>query len=298
MFVVDNYTNLMKPVSHKHGMPISFPVYASPKLDGFRCGVANCTPYVGKEKSVIVNRAVRALFSRCALNGFDGELLVGSPTAKHAWATTSSLLKSEKPEDSHTTNVNFYVFDLWNMPKVSFHDRLTLLKAKYNSLPDELKACTTLCTQAYMTNMDDVSTYYREMLEEGYEGIMLRRASAYYKFGRSTLVSQELIRLKPKEDAEFEIVGFNELISDGSPANTLGSLTVAKGSMSFDVGTGFNVNQRKAIWENRCKFLHKTVTVSHSGIVGKKPRNPVFLRLYQPSLDLQSCLDSELVELT
>ena len=292
MFVIDNYTNLLKPVSYIHGMPINFPVYASPKLDGFRCAVANCTPYVGKEKSIIVNRAVRALFSRCALNGFDGELLVGSPTSKHAWAATSSLLKSEKPEDFNTTDVNFYVFDLWNTLKMSYHDRLTLLKAKYNSLPDELKACTVLCPQAYITSMADVYDFYHAMLDEGYEGVMLRRASALYKFGRSTLVSQELVRLKPKEDAEFEIVGFNELMSDGSPANSLGSLVVAKGNMSFEVGTGFSTNQRKAIWENRCKFLHKIVTVSHSGIVGKKPRNPVFLRLYQPSLDLQECLGS------
>ena len=292
MFVIDNYTNLMKPVSYVQGMPINFPVYASPKLDGFRCGIANCTPYVGREKSVVVNRAVRSLLSRCALNGFDGELLVGSPTSKHAWAATSSLLKSEKPEDNHTSNVNFYVFDLWNTSKMPYHDRLALLKAKYNSLPDELKACTTLCSQVYMTNMGDVLSYYRSLLDEGYEGIMLRRASANYKFGRSTLVSQELIRLKPKEDAEFEIVGFNELISDGSPANSLGSLIVAKGSMHFDVGIGFSDKQRKAIWNNRCKFMRKVVTVSHSDIVGKKPRNPVFVRLYNPSPDLQACLDS------
>ena len=292
MFVIDNYTSLMKPVSHVQGMPIKFPVYASPKLDGFRCGVANCTPYVGKEKSVVVNRAVRSLLSRCALNGFDGELLVGSPTSKHAWAATSSLLKSEKPEDCHTTNVRFYVFDLWNTSKMPYHDRLALLKAKYNSLPDELKAFTILCDQVYMTNMDDVHSYYRSMLDEGYEGIMLRRASANYKFGRSTLVSQELIRLKPKEDAEFTVVGFNELIVDGSPANSLGSLIVAKGNMSFDVGTGFSDKQRKAIWKSRCKFLRTVVTVRHSGIVGKKPRNPVFLRLYNPSPDLQLSLDS------
>ena len=292
MFIIDNYTNLMKPVSYMHGMPIKFPLYASPKLDGFRCGVANCTPYVGREKSVVVNKAVRSMLSRCALNGFDGELLVGSPTSKHAWATTSSLLRSEKSEDTDTTDVKFYVFDLWNMVKVPYHDRLTLLKAKYNLLPDELKTCTVLCDQVYITNMDDVEAYYQMMLDEGYEGIMLRRASAYYKFGRSNLIGQELVRLKPKEDAEFEIVGFNELMSDGSPANTLGSLTVVKGSMSFDVGTGFSTSQRKAIWENRCKFLHKTITVSHSGIVGRKPRNPVFLRLYNPSHDLQLCLDS------
>ena len=290
MFVIDNYTSLMKPVSYVQGMPIKFPMYASPKLDGFRCAVANCTPYVGKEKSVIVNRAVRLLFSRCALNGFDGELLVGSPTSKHAWAATASLLKSEKPED--ITGVRFYVFDLWNMVKVPYHDRLTLLKAKYDLLPDELKSCTTLCDQVYMTNINDVDDYYRKMLEEGYEGIMLRRASANYKFGRSTLISQELVRFKPYEDAEFVITGFNELIIDGSPADSLGSLIVAKGNMYFDVGTGFSDNQRKAIWRNRCKFLDKTVTVRHSGIVGKKPRNPVFLRLYNPSPDLQALLGS------
>lgn len=290
MFVIDNYTSLMKPVSYVQGMPIKFPMYASPKLDGFRCAVANCTPYVGREKSVIVNRAVRLLFSRCALNGFDGELLVGSPTSKHAWAATASLLKSEKPED--ITGVRFYVFDLWNMVKVPYHDRLTLLKAKYDLLPDELKSCTTLCDQVYMTNMNDVDDYYRKMLEEGYEGIMLRKASSQYKFGRSTSVSQELVRFKPYEDAEFVITGFNELIIDGSPADSLGSLIVAKGNMYFDVGTGFSDKQRKAIWENRCKFLHKTITVRHSGIVGKKPRNPVFLRPYNPSHDLQLCLDS------
>jgi DNA ligase 1 len=72
----------MKPMLASPAGPlIPYPMLLSPKLDGIRCLIINGV-VCGRSLKPIPNRFVQQLFGRPELNGLDGELIVGPPTAK------------------------------------------------------------------------------------------------------------------------------------------------------------------------------------------------------------------------
>ena len=120
--------------------------------------------------------------------------------------------------------------------------------------------------------------YYERCLMEGHEGCMLRRLDGPYKHGRSTLKEQTLIKMKPVEDAEAIIIGFEEMLTNTNllernnlghakrgksqagmiPAGTLGKFLVRGVGGIFDnkefaIGTGRGLTHelRSIVWKNR-----------------------------------------------
>ena len=62
-------------------------------------------------------------------------------------------------------------------------------------------------------------------------------------------------------------------------ADTLGSLTVQKDGIVFNIGSGFNDEQRKEIWENRDKYIGKLAKYKCFDVQSgyDAPRFPIFL---------------------
>jgi len=142
--------------------------------------------------------------------------------------------------------------------------------------------------------------YEAAKVEEGYEGIILRSPDAPYKFGRSTVKEQFLLKVKRFIDQDAEIIGVVEEMFNGNEAQTneLGrtkrSTSAAglsgKGSMGalhvrdlvtgidFHIGTGFTAADRASMWATPpigelCKYKHFPVGQKD------KPRHPVFIGL-------------------
>jgi len=141
-----------------------------------------------------------------------------------------------------------------------------------------------------------------EWLAHGFEGVMLRHPGAQYKYGRSTLREQILLKLKRFTDAEAKIIGYEPLYSNQNPqtrnsqglaersdhkagkiqVETLGNLLVRDHSGRFGefaIGSGFDQALRDTIWSDREGFLGRTVTYKFQQVgVKDKPRFPIFLR--------------------
>jgi DNA ligase-1 len=142
-------------------------------------------------------------------------------------------------------------------------------------------------------------------LTRGYEGAMLRAPHGIYKFGRSTLKEGHLIKLKPFEDDEAEVIGFEEQCRNDNeattnelgrtrrsshkenrvPRGTLGALVLRHSTFGdFNLGTGFDSALRQEIWHNRTKYLGKLVKFRYQAIGMKdKPRIPSFLGFRHPA---------------
>ena len=141
--------------------------------------------------------------------------------------------------------------------------------------------------------------YEEEALQEGYEGVMLRTPESPYKGGRSTLKQGYLVAIKRFEDAEAEIIGYEEKLHNANklqkdelgyakrssskanlvPMDTLGALVVKdlKTGVIFNIGTGLDAALCRWIWANRKKCLHKIVTYTYQVTGTKdKPRIPSF----------------------
>lgn len=272
--------------AHNFFDKLRFPLYAGPKLDGIRATVRDRVVYARSNKP-IANAHVQEKFKH--FKWFDGELIVGDPTSKTCYRDTCSVVNSKsKPAE----DVNFYVFDHVEHPCVRYSERQTAILG--GSGDDVRVLWPQLCE-----DLDTLIKYEAFVLEEGYEGVILRSPAAGYKFGRSTANEQGMLKLKRFEDAEATIIGFVERMHNGNVATTnelgrtarsshqenkhglgdLGALhLLTPDGIEFFCGTGFDDNLRKEIWDNRPKYLGRLAKYKHFPVGAKDlPRHPVFL---------------------
>lgn len=274
---------------------LKFPLLASPKLDGIRALVID-GKLVSRNLKPIPNAHVQALFGRPELNGLDGELIAGDPTSKTVFRDTTSAVMSK----TGTPDVTFWVFDHFAQPEASFSGRSS---QTHNLVSDNPEVPLRLVSQTTILNCDELEQYESEILDDGYEGVMLRSAKAPYKFGRSTMREHGLMKLKRFADAEATILGFEEQMHNGNEAKTdalghtersthkagmtgkgtLGAI-VAKvvsgpfAGVEISVGSGMDDAVRSEIWANRTSYYNRTIKFKYFPIGCKDaPRFPVFL---------------------
>lgn len=269
---------------------LRYPMLASPKLDGIRAAIVN-GKLLSRTLKPIPNKHIRTILESPELEGFDGELIAGDPWSKTAYRDTVSIVMSH---DKEPTDVRFYCFDLWNMPH-PYHARWHQLEqqgtASWNQRVDVVE-------QIVINNEAELMAYEASALAKGFEGVMLRDPNGLYKFGRSSMKDQGIVKLKRFVDGEATIIGIEEEMFNGNEAETneLGrtkrSTTAAglvgKGSMGaivvedvetkvvFNIGTGFDAADRVDFWHNN--RIGQIVKYKHFPIGTKdKPRHPVYL---------------------
>ena len=273
------------------GLNLRFPLIASPKIDGIRCCMVNGEA-MSRSLKPIRNNHVRTLLERNAslLNWLDGELTVGD-----SFNGTSSGIMSIQG----TPDFTYHLFDRIQ-EDVPFHDRYRQVAAM--NLPYFCKVLPHIPIHS----QERLDAYYEEMLLLGLEGIMLRDPYGRYKCGRSTEKEGILLKLKPFEDSEARIVGFEELMHNENEAqtnalglsqrstakdgkvggNTLGKFLVVGTQeahyidVEFAVGTGIGLTHelRQKIWDCREAYLGKMIKFKYQKVGSiDKPRIPIFL---------------------
>lgn len=266
---------------------IKYPVYVSPKLDGIRSVIFGGVAY-SRSMKPIPNKQIQqwASDNYKSLEGVDGEFIVGSPTSETVFRDTTSFVMSH----SKIENFSFYVFDL--VQDKPYNQRLDALQAKV--LPTNTKV---LPQDVALSNVD-LERFRAKVVEQGYEGAMVRSIEGKYKQGRSSVKEGILLKLKLFKDAEYKIVGYdckyhntNEAVvnelgrtsrstsKDGLiPTDTLGVLyLVTEDGTEFGCGSGFDDETRKELWDIRDELIGQLVTVKYFDVGGYSvPRFPVF----------------------
>jgi hypothetical protein len=148
-------------------------------------------------------------------------------------------------------------------------------------------------------NQEELDSYEIICLEGGYEGVMLRDPFGTYKFGRSTVRDNILLKVKRFLDDEAVLIAIEEKMHNENEAqkdafgrtkrsssiaglvgaNTAGTLIVEnKEGQVFGVGSGLNDLMRDEIWNNKEKYLGRLIKYKYfpQG-VKDLPRHPVFL---------------------
>jgi DNA ligase-1 len=266
---------------------LQFPVLATPKLDGIRCLIINGRA-LSRKFIEIPNKYIQQKLSQLP-DGFDGEIICPNKTFNE----TQSLVMSEDGEPEFAYFVFDWVKDSINTP---YQQRVE----QYISKVKELGIKNVVSLEPMMVkNINDLNVTEEVWISAGYEGVMVRSINSPYKCGRSTVKEQYLLKIKRFEDSEATIISFNEKMINNNeatidelgntkrsshkenliPANTLGSITVKdiNTDVVFDIGTGFNDEQRKLIWEQRSGCINQIITYTFqpSGMK-EKPRFPVY----------------------
>ena len=263
-----------------------FPYIATPKIDGIRFlmvgGVA-----VSRTFKPIRNKHIQSLLSQYLPDGIDGELTSGDTFQ----SSTSAVMTIDS-----ICNFKVWIFDYVN-PKVEtispFEDRIHSISLLNLPFDYEILRGITI------NSLEELNEYESICLQEGYEGVMLRDPMGTYKFGRSTVNDNILLKVKRFEDDEAELIAIEEKMSnqneidydafgkikrssslDGMvPMNTAGTLIVRnKEGQEFGIGSGLTDLMREEIWNNKEKYIGKLVKYKYfpQG-VKELPRHPVLL---------------------
>jgi len=272
---------------------LSYPVLASPKLDGIRAVVIDGV-LVSRSLKPIPNAHVQKQFGRPELSGLDGELIFGDPCAPNCFRDTGSVVMSH----DKTIDVRFFVFDDASYNLMQFESRLS-------RAADRIGPHCVLVDHVTINNIDELNQFEAECLAAGYEGVMLRDPAGQYKYGRSTLLEGSLLKLKRFCDSEAEILGFEEQMQNANtatvdllgrterstaktgmiPKGTLGALRVRDitSGVEFSIGSGLDTEMRATIWTRTEQFIGKLVKYKFFPTGSKDlPRFPVFLGFRDP----------------
>lgn len=268
---------------------LKYPLESQPKLDGFR---AVYIPdkndiFLGRSGLPIENTNCADVFK--ALYGvqdyvLDGELYCHGM----GFDDIASVLNSEdKPIPE---GMKFVVYDCvplvdWNKKscKITYDQRLATLRELVQSSIGDRKRITDIISD-YVGSAAEAVELYKKYLTNGYEGGMLKNPLGYYKWKRTTVLSGEMLKLKPFKTIDVPITGVYE--GEGKFEGTLGGIVVALDSGgSCSVGTGFTDAVRKEIWGNQSKYKGKMVEISYiEETEDNSLRHPSFKR-FRPDKD-------------
>lgn len=264
---------------------LRFPLIGSPKIDGIRVIIHPELGPVTRTLKPIPNKFIRDQLKNYAY--YDGEIVVGGLTEYNVFNKTTSAVMSFEGEP----NFHFYAFDNFKNPNEEYLKRIDLLQSS--------SICSIL-EYVKINNIEDLNYQETRYLNNGFEGLMLRCLNSIYKFNRSTLNEQYLIKLKRFTDDEAEIIGVEEKFKNNNErtinelgysersshkenmiaSNTLGALIVKseKFEVEFKIGSGFDEEMRAKIWQWRHEAIGKTVKYKYQEVgVKDAPRFPIFL---------------------
>ena len=182
-----------------------WPMLASAKLDGIRCVVREGVALSYNLKP-IRNRYVQECLGHSQLNGLDGELIVGSPTGGQVLNRTQSGVMSTEGRPEFT----FWVFDDFSAHAHGFHYRIGRVEDRADELRLYYKRPVDYVPHHFIHSAAGLTTYESTVLEDGYEGVMLRHPDGPYKHGRSTAREGWLWKVKRFCDGDAVVLGIEE----------------------------------------------------------------------------------------
>ena len=273
---------------------LRFPLLATPKLNGIR-GMMIKGQLVSRNFKTIPNVRIRELLEPMLPDGVDGEIMCLEATL----AETNSVVMSQ---DAPIDGVYFAAFDyVKDDPSKPYYKRMQDLKEARRSLRKHERMLVKGVFPIEVRTLQDFFETEESFVEAGHEGIMLRDPDGPYKFGRSTVREQILLKYKRFHDEEGVIVGFKEKQQNNNKkeadafglakrshkkagkvgTNTLGAFRVRMQSgVEFDLGSGFTAKQRDFFWENRKQIKGKHVTFKYQEILESgKPQFPTFVSI-------------------
>ena len=286
------------PITNDELRRLKYPIVGSPKLDGFRC-IVDGEPLTSSMKPW-PNRFIRETLSDPKYHGLDGEILVGEPNGPDPFFATSGPVRryDGKPD------FFFYVFDRWIDGNLSYHDRWIKWSApKIGRL--------IVLEQRLLHSPEEVLEYEEEMLNDGFEGAMIRSLDGRYKEGRCSFREMNIFKRKPFVECEAEIIEVIEGLENLNvpkmnetgnmrrsshkenkrPKGTLGSFKLRSvlwvSSFHASTGEGFTAERKQEIWDHREEYIGQIATVKYQKYGSRDaPRLPNVIKI-RPKFDVE-----------
>jgi DNA ligase-1 len=162
----------------------------------------------------------------------EGELWAG----RGQFAQAQSITRKALPLDADWQTLRFMVFDAPASPG-SFTQRMQAIAQFVAAVK---QAWVQAAPQWIETDETRLLAQMERVVRNGGEGLMLHKASAMYRSGRS----DDVLKLKPYEDAEAQVVGYAP--GRGKYLGLTGALLVrTPDGIAFKLGSGLSDQQRR-----------------------------------------------------
>lgn len=287
--------SLLKPFEPMLASPrgrLIFPCMIQPKYDGIRCVVRDGVAY-SRNLEPIRNNVIRETLSAEVFNGFDGELILGDPTAPDVYNATQDVVMDA---NAYPQDITYFVFDDFTDPRLPYEKR-------YYRVVGRLRELQFNCVQAvpylHVDDEPELMQLADPLFDMGFEGAMVRDPGAIYKHGRATEKEGSLWKIKRMQDDEMLVIRIEERMHNENEA-TVDAKGKTKRSKAKDgmKGTGMlgvliGINDEKwpgeeirvgssnlpkiTVAEASEKFVGKLVTFKHQPAGASfAPRFPIY----------------------
>jgi DNA ligase-1 len=254
-------STLFKPMlANKYeDVDITFPCYTQKKYDGIRCIVKKDGMWTRNGKSIVscphIFDEIKPIFEKYPNLVLDGELY--NHNLKHDFNKIVSLVKKTKPKEEDLIEskkiIEYHIYDIPSLNFI-FSQRLKGLRIIHNMSLLYSKMADTY----FISNQEELDSYYESFLNEGYEGQMVRVSNSFYENKRS----KSLLKRKDFMDEEFIILDILE--GSGKLANKAG-MVVFNTNEGVRVESAINGNHEylEEIWLNKDNIIGKKATVKY-----------------------------------
>lgn len=272
---------------------VVFPKFVQPKYDGIRVIFYNGIALSSSFKPLGNEMLQQIAHEFSELDGAECEYYI--PPSEGGFREATSICRNADRRD--VDKGTLCAFDIFN-PIMIYNDRLNKLDTIVNKVSKNLNI--TIAPTWIVKNKQEVQSHLRLMLDNSFEGIMIKDPDALYKQGRSTIKSQECLKLKPFVDDDAMVVGWkpeyentNEAFidelgriarssaKDGKFAKQLvGALECRciKFESTFWV-SGFTMEEKERMWAERYNLVGRKLCFKHQPCgCYDAPRHPIFRR--------------------
>ena len=216
---------------------VIFPKFVQPKYDGIRVIFYNGIALSSSFKPLGNEMLQRTAHVFSELDGVECEYYI--PPSEGGFREATSICRNADRKD--VGKGVLYAFDIFS-PVMSYNDRLHKLDTIIHKAAKSLNIA--IAPTWKVRHKQEVQSYLKLMLENSFEGIMLKDPEALYKQGRSTIKSQECLKYQ----------------------------------LPFWV-SGFTMEQKEAMWLTRDKLVGRKLCFKHQPCgCYDAPRHPIFRR--------------------
>jgi DNA ligase 1 len=269
---------LCYPFEEKRLLKWRPPYIVQPKLDGERCRAVpndngSYNLLSSEENSFIsvphINAALRV--SKLWPAELDGELYLHGMTFEEIHSIVSRTVNLHPDYKL----MEYHIFDQVLEGEPQF------MRIPYHRIWEIGNPVLVPVSSQVAETFEDVMREYDALIEQGYEGMVVRHWEAPYIRKRSTF----LMKFKPKKSDYYKIIGYKEEVSiHGEPKGRLGAL-ICRGDdgTTFSVGSGLNDNLREKYWDNPEELIGRLCHVAYQHITSGKgvPRFPIFIEVLE-----------------
>lgn len=221
---------------------------------------------------------------------YDGELIrknIDNISDGENFRIGTGIINSDLESKSEIKYVIFDYFHESDIKKKESTAKYKIRREMLNKLREDIEEKNLqnveIVTMVYEgTDQSQIIKWLDYAVKQGWEGLMLNK-DAVYKFKRTT----DLIKIKRFYTMDLPIVEVLE--GDGRLKGNLGALVVKYKENTVNVGSGFDDETRKKLWNDRDSLIDRVAEVKYKEISKDKKSGleslqfPIFVRLREKS---------------